>query len=106
MFKEPRGLPPVREFDHDILLQPGKAPMNVRPYRYNHKQKQEIETQVGRMLTESIIRPSHSSYASSVLLVSKKDGTWRFCIDYRELNSITVKDKFPIPLIDDFVSGA
>lgn len=73
--------------------------MNLKPYHYLHHHKVELEKE---MLEMGIIRPSHFSYASPTL-VRKKDDTLRMCIDYRRLNSMIVKDKFPIPIIDDLL---
>lgn len=87
VFADPKHLPPHRVSDHAISLQPNSAPVNVRPYRYNPQQKDEIERQVNEMLASGLIKPSMSPFASPVLLVRKKDGTWRFCIDYRRLNT-------------------
>ncbi|XP_021905112.1 uncharacterized protein LOC110820048 [Carica papaya] len=75
----------------------------LRPYRYAYFQRSEIEKQVNAILDSGLIRPSTSSFSSPVLLVHKKDGTLRFYTDYRLLNSITIKDKFPIPTIDDML---
>ena len=77
--------------------------MSVRPYRYTPAQKSEIEKQLSKMLQNGVIRPSSSPYASPVLLVKKKDGTWRFCVDYRHLNSISVKNKHPLPIVDELI---
>ncbi|KAM0014322.1 putative nucleotidyltransferase, Ribonuclease H [Helianthus debilis subsp. tardiflorus] len=101
VFTVPKGLPPIRSHDHHIELLPTSGPVSVRPYRYPHFQKQEIERLVQDMLTQGIIRPSTSAFSSPVILVRKKDGTWRFCVDYRALNAITVRDRFPIPSIDE-----
>nr|KYP75814.1 Retrotransposable element Tf2 [Cajanus cajan] len=103
LFTAPTSLPPPRPTDHSITLQPNTAPISVRPYRYPHFQKQEIESQVKKMLDSGFIKPSTSPYSSPVLLVKKKDGTWRFCVDYRALNTVTVKDKFPIPTVDELI---
>ncbi|RVW67435.1 Retrovirus-related Pol polyprotein from transposon 17.6 [Vitis vinifera] len=103
VFQEPCKLPPLREIDHHISLKEGTQPINVRPYRYAYFQKAEIEKQVQAMLDVGIIRPSTSPYSSPVLLVKKKDDTWRFCTDYRALNAATIKDRFPIPTVDDML---
>ena len=87
IFKEPQGLPPERTCDHAIQLQENAEPPRVRPYRVPHKQKAEMEAQVQRLLETSVIRQSKSPYASPAILVKKKDGTWRLCIDFRKLNS-------------------
>jgi hypothetical protein len=99
----PKGLPPTQNHDHDIHLIPGSVPPNIRPYRYPYSQKTEIECMVEEMLAASIIRPSQSSYSAPVVMVFKKDGSWRMFPDYRELNKITIKDKFPIPVIDELL---
>jgi tRNA A37 N6-isopentenylltransferase MiaA len=67
----------------------------VRPYRYAPILKTKIERQVSDMLQQGIIQPSSSSFASPVLLVKKKDYSWHFCVDYRQLNAITAKGKYP-----------
>eukprot|EP00256_Glycine_max_P065521 XP_025980116.1 uncharacterized protein K02A2.6-like [Glycine max] len=103
LFQPPSSLPPAREIDHHIHLLPQAAPVNVRPYRYPHYQKHEIESQVESMLQKGLIRPSNSPFSSPVLLVRKQDGSWRFCMDYRALNAITVRDRFPIPTIDELL---
>ena len=74
--------------------------MNVRPYRYAPSQKSEIEKQLSEMLKNGVFRPSATPYASLVLLVKKKDGTWRFCVDYRHLNNITVN---PLPIVEELI---
>lgn len=103
VMNEPHELPPKRYFDHHIPLKNEAQPVNVQPYRYAHFQKEEIERQVWEMLAKGLICPSSSPFFSPVLLVKKKDGSWRFCTDYRALNSATIKDRFPIPTIDDML---
>ena len=101
LFRDPQGLPPQRRYDHRIHLKDHSKPTAVRPYRYPHLQKAELEKQCQDMLAQGIIRYSTSPFSSPVLLVKKQDGSWRFCVDYRALNDNTLKDKFPIPIIDE-----
>lgn len=103
VFEPPQGYPPERAFAHDIPLLPGAAPVNVRPYHYPLVVKDEIERQIAEMLRSGIVQPSHSPFSSSVLLVKKKDGTYRFCVDFRHLNAITVKSKYPVPVIEELL---
>lgn len=103
IFEEPDGLPPKRLHDPRIPLLPGSRAANVRPYRNPYIQKVEIEKIVQEMLDAGIVRPSISPHSSPVLLVRKKDGSWRMCVDYRVLNNMTVKDKYPIPVADELL---
>ncbi|CAO2161375.1 unnamed protein product [Urochloa humidicola] len=103
VFSEPRGLPPQRARDHRIHLLPGTEPVPVRPYRYPAAHKDELERQCRDMAAQGLIRRSSSAFSSPVLLVRKADGSWRFCVDYRALNARTVKDTFPIPVVDELL---
>ncbi|XP_060178356.1 uncharacterized protein LOC132608338 [Lycium barbarum] len=104
IFGEPQKLPPSRGvFDHHIPLLEGVNPVNSRPYRYSPIQKDIIEKMVREMMEQGIIQHSSSPYASPVVLVGKKDGSWRLCVDYRALNMGTIKDKFPIPIIEELL---
>lgn len=103
VFELPKGLPPARDCDHHIPLVPDARPVQMRPYRYAPALKTEIEKQVTEMLESDIIQHSKSPFASSVILVRKKDNTYRFCVDYRHLNALTAKTKFHVPVIDEFL---
>lgn len=96
VLSESQELPPRRSFDHHIPLADENQTINVHPYRYAYFQKEEIKRQVKEMLQNGLIRPCSSPFSSPVLLVKKKDGSWRFCTDYRALNAATIKDRFPI----------
>jgi hypothetical protein len=99
IFATPTALPPPRSHDHKISLK-SPQPINVRSYRYPYFQKTEIEKIIRDLLVIGVIRPSQSPFSAPVLLVRKANGSWRLCIDYRALNKETIKDKFPIPVID------
>ncbi|XP_047169448.1 uncharacterized protein LOC124837990 [Vigna umbellata] len=100
VFETPSSLPPPRSHDHVIPLIDGSKPVKVKPYRYLHSQKDEIERPVHGMLEDE---PSKSPFPSPIILVKKKDGSWRVCTDYRALNVVTVKDTFPIPTVDELI---
>ncbi|XP_019446853.1 PREDICTED: uncharacterized protein LOC109350125 [Lupinus angustifolius] len=103
VFQDLQGLPPERRHDHAIRLKEGADIPNIQPYKCPHFQKSEIEKLVGEMLQAGVIRPSISPYSSPIILVKKKDGGWRFCIDYRALNKVTVPNKFRIPVIEELL---
>ncbi len=103
VFAEPTGLPPERDRVHRIQLLPGSAPVAVRPYRHPARHKDELECQCRVMEEQGLIRRSSSAFSSPVLLVKKADGSWRFCVDYRALNEHTIKDKYPIPVVDELL---
>ena len=103
VFSIPKGLPPQRSHDHKIPLKEGTPPVNLRPYRHPPTQKDAIESMVQELLESGVIRHSQSAFASPIVMVRKKDGSWRMCVDYRQLNKNTLKDKFPIPLIEELI---
>ncbi|GKB16358.1 putative reverse transcriptase domain-containing protein, partial [Tanacetum coccineum] len=95
------GLPPARQVEFQIDLVPGAAPVARAPYRLAPAKMQELSTQLQELSDRGFIRPSSSPWGAPVLFVKKKDGSFRMCIDYRELNKLTVKNRYPLPRIDD-----
>lgn len=103
LFIEPSGLSPHRPITHHILLLPHSNPVNVKPYHYPNSQKAKLERQVSSVLDAGLIQLSKSPFSSPMLLVKKKDDSWRCYIGYHALNVITVKDRFPMPTIDELL---
>ncbi|GJZ24804.1 reverse transcriptase domain-containing protein [Tanacetum coccineum] len=95
------GLPPVRQVEFQIDLIPGAAPVARTPYRLAPSEMQELSNQLQELTDRGFIRPSTSPWGAPVLFVKKKDGSFRMCIDYRELNKLTIKNRYPLPRIDD-----
>ncbi|GJV62703.1 putative nucleotidyltransferase, ribonuclease H [Tanacetum coccineum] len=95
------GLPPAREIEFGIELIPGAEPISKAPYRMAPVELKELKEQLQEMLENGFIRPSVSPWGAPVLFVKKKDGSMRLCIDYRELNRITIRNRYPLPRIDD-----
>lgn len=104
IFTEPTQLPALRPgLDHKIPLKEGSKPFNLRPYRYSIIQKDIMDNSVNDLLNPGVIEHSICPYASPTILVKKKDGSWRLCVDYRRLNQSTIKHSFPIPLIEELM---
>ncbi|GJY53639.1 putative reverse transcriptase domain-containing protein [Tanacetum coccineum] len=95
------GLPPTRQVEFQIDLVPGAAPVARAPYRLAPSEMKELSEQLQELSDKGLIRPSSSPWGAPVLFVKKKDGSFRMCIDYRELNKLTVKNRYPLPRIDD-----
>ncbi|GJT89634.1 reverse transcriptase [Tanacetum coccineum] len=103
VFDVPKELPPKRTHDHRISLMSNTPPVNIRPYKHPPSQKDAIELMVKELLDSGVIRNSQSPFSSPIVMVKKKDGTWRMCLDYRQLNKATVKDKIPIPIVEELI---
>ena len=86
---------------HDIPLVAGPHPIKQRPYRYGPVQEAEIKRQVRELKDQGLISEGKGAWSSFVVLVKNKDGSWRFCVDYRQLNEVTAKDAYPLPQIDE-----
>nr|GFB88505.1 putative reverse transcriptase domain, aspartic peptidase domain protein [Tanacetum cinerariifolium] len=95
------GIPPVREVEFNIELIPGAEPIFKSPYRMAPVELKELKDQLQELLERGFIRPSVSPWGAPVLFVKKKDGSMRLCIDYRELNKITIRNRYPLPRIDN-----
>ena len=103
------GLPPQREIEFAIDVVPGATPASITPYQMAPMELKELKLQLQELLEKGFIRPSVSPWGAPVLFVKKKDGTLRLCIDYRQLNKLTVKNKYLLPRIDylfDQLKGA
>ena len=99
----PKTLPPRRIIDHEIKLEPGHAPPSRPTYRLSLPEMDELKKQLGELMEQGFIRPSTSPYGAPILFVRKKDGSLRMCVDYRALNKITIKNRYPLPRIDELL---
>ncbi|XP_024519172.1 uncharacterized protein LOC112342112 [Selaginella moellendorffii] len=99
----PDGLPPERGIQHEIDLVPRAAPFQRQPTRTSPTEDEEINRQLAKYLRKGWLRISKSPWAAPVVMVKKKDGTWRLCVNYKGLNDRIVKNMFPIPRIDDLL---
>nr|GFD11150.1 putative nucleotidyltransferase, ribonuclease H [Tanacetum cinerariifolium] len=95
------GIPQVHEVEFNIELIPGAEPISKAPYRMAPIELKDLEDQLRELLERGFIRPSVSPWGAPVLFVKKKDGSMRLCIDYYELNKITIRNRYPLPRIDD-----
>nr|GFC74414.1 putative reverse transcriptase domain-containing protein [Tanacetum cinerariifolium] len=95
------GLPPARQVEFQIDLVPGAAPVAQAPYQLAPDEMLELSTQLQELSDKGFIRPSSSPWRAPVLFLKKKNGSFWMCIDYRELNKLTMKNRYPLPRIDD-----
>lgn len=101
--EEVNELPPEREVKFSIDLVPGTRPISMALYRMSVVELTELKSQLEDLLDKKFIRPSVSPWGAPVLLVKKKEGTMRLCVDYRQLNKVTIKNRYPLPRIDDLM---
>ena len=94
-------LPPDREIDFQIELASGTEPISRAPYKMAPAELKELKVQMEEMVNKGFVRSSMSPWGAPVLFVKKKDGSMRLCIDYRELNKVTIRNQYPLPRIDD-----
>ncbi|GKB89605.1 hypothetical protein Tco_1412685 [Tanacetum coccineum] len=99
--KDLSGLPPQRQVEFCIDLVPGATPIAKSPYRLAPSEMQELSEQLQQLQDKGVIRSSHSLWGAPMLFVKKKDGSYQMCIDYQELNKLTIKNRYPLPRIDD-----
>ena len=95
------GLPPDREIEFEIELAPSKDPIFIAPYRMARVELKELKVQMEELLSKGFVKTSTSSWGAPVLFVKKKDGSLHLCIDYRQLNKVTIRNQYPLPRIDD-----
>jgi hypothetical protein len=95
------GMPPDRDIEFVIELKPGTAPIYKTPFRMTTPELAELKGHIRELVEKGFIHPSSSPWGAPVIFVPKKDGTKRLCVDYRALNEVTVKNKYPLPRIDD-----
>ncbi|WMV58018.1 hypothetical protein MTR67_051403 [Solanum verrucosum] len=95
------GMPLDRDIYFDIDLEPGTRPISIRPYRMTPAELRELKSQIQKLLDKGFIRPSASPWGAPVLFVKKNDGSMRMCIDYQQLNRVTIRNKYPLPQIYD-----
>ena len=95
------GLPPHRDVDFGIELHPGITPISMTPHRMASVELQKFRVQLQELLDKGFIRPNTLPWGASVLVAKKKDKTFRLCIDYRQLNRVTIKNRYPLPRIDE-----
>ena len=99
----PMGLPPERAIEYSIETMSNTKCISKPPYRLSHKEAAKVEKQLADYVSRGFIRPSSLPWASPILLVKKKDGTMRMCVEYRAINAVTIKNKYPLPWVDELL---